>query len=115
MNALPAQDQNDAETRGIALCHPIEERHRESSQSRLRLDGEFLGSAALFTVDSTFSHHPRLSNGIEIWDIGWPMKMSAGECDTHCIEYFFRLFWSMGSGSMILENRSRAINASWNT
>jgi hypothetical protein len=51
IQALSPQNQNGAETDGIALKHPADGLHRDGSQSRLRLDGEFLRSVALFTVD----------------------------------------------------------------
>jgi hypothetical protein len=43
----------------------------------LRLDGEFLGSVALVTIDQTLSHPPHLFNGIPVRAIGPPMKIGA--------------------------------------
>jgi hypothetical protein len=60
---------------GIALNYLGEGRICDGSQSRLRLDGEFLGSAALFTVDRTLSHPPRPFNGIEVNTLGQSMKI----------------------------------------
>jgi hypothetical protein len=57
----------------------------------LRLDGEFLGSVALFTVDRTLYHPPHLFNGIEVSAIRRPMKSGAGDCDADCIECLFCL------------------------
>jgi hypothetical protein len=51
MKALSHQNQNGAEMDGIALSHPVDGLNCDGSQSRLRLDGEFLGSIALFTID----------------------------------------------------------------
>jgi hypothetical protein len=59
------------------------------------LDGEFLGSVALFTVDRTLSRPPHLFNGIEVRVIGRPMKSGAGDCNADSIEWFLRLLCSM--------------------
>jgi hypothetical protein len=36
---------------GIASSHPVDGLHSDGSQSGLRLDGQFIGSVALSTVD----------------------------------------------------------------
>jgi hypothetical protein len=51
IQALSPQRQNRTETGGIVLNYPVDGRHRDGNQSRLCLDGEFLGSVALFTID----------------------------------------------------------------
>jgi hypothetical protein len=67
----------------------------------LRLDGEFLGSVALFTIDRTLSHPPHLFNEIQVRAVGRPMKNGARDCDTDCIERFFRLIWFLTYRSII--------------
>jgi hypothetical protein len=93
--ALSPQPQNDPEKGGIALNHPIDGRHRDGSQSRLRLDGQFIGSVAL-TVDRTLSQPSHLFNGIEVSAVGRPMKIAGGDFDADCTEWFFRPLCLMG-------------------
>jgi hypothetical protein len=95
IQALSTQRQNGTETGGRYPNHPIDELNCDGSQSRFRLDGEFLGSVALFTVDRTLSHPPHLFNGIEVSAVGRPLAIGAGDCDADCIECFFRLLCSM--------------------
>jgi hypothetical protein len=92
IQALSPQRQNGSGTGGTAPNHPVDRLHCDGYQSSLRLDGEFLGSAALFTVDQNLSHPPHLFNGIEVRAVGRPMRMGIGHCDTECIQCFFRLF-----------------------
>jgi hypothetical protein len=80
---------------GIALNHLFDGRHRDRSQSRLRLDGQFIGSVALFTIGRTLSHHPHLFNGIEVSAVGRPTKKGAGRFDADYIMCFFRLLCLM--------------------
>jgi hypothetical protein len=51
IKALSPQNQNSAETGRRALNHRVDGIHCDGSQSRFHLDGEFLRSVALFTVD----------------------------------------------------------------
>jgi hypothetical protein len=91
IQALSPQHQKGAETGGIAPNHHVDELHSDGSQSRLRLDGAFLASVALLTVDRTLSDPPDLFKGIEVSAIGRPIKTGAGDY----IECFFRLLCSM--------------------
>jgi hypothetical protein len=97
IKALSLQHQNGAQTGGRAPNHPIDRLHSDGSPNSFRLDGQFLASVALFTIDRTLSHPPHLFNGIEVSAIDWPMKIGAGDCDCDpdCIEGFFRLLCSM--------------------
>jgi hypothetical protein len=63
----------------------------DSSQSRLRLDREFLGSIVLFSVDQTVFHSPHLFNGIAVRAFDRSIKIDGGGSDTDCIECFFHL------------------------
>jgi hypothetical protein len=51
LQTLSPQNQNGTETGERAPSCPVDGLHPDGSKSRSRLDGEFLGSVALFTVD----------------------------------------------------------------
>jgi hypothetical protein len=95
IKALFFQRRNGAKAGGITIDYPVDGRHRDGNQSRLRLDGAFLGSVALFRIGRTLSHPSHQFTGIEISAIGGPMKIGAGDCDTECTECFFRLLCLM--------------------
>jgi hypothetical protein len=57
MHDISNQNQNSAEKSGIVQNNSVDGLHHDGSQSRLLLDGEFLNSVALFTVEQTLRIH----------------------------------------------------------
>jgi hypothetical protein len=74
IQALSTQRRNGAETDGIIPNDLADELHRDGSQSRLCLDGQFLGSVALFMTDQILSLPSHLFNWIEVRNLYEPKK-----------------------------------------